>query len=72
LHGLGVASRTAISAEEVALRVNQYAARVLLRGNPEDGSKNFPPVFKRLLTSRKAVKDFELQSAVDAGLLSVG
>jgi hypothetical protein len=72
LHFLANIPRTVRSAEDVAREVNHYSTRILLRGNAEDGSKNFPPVEGRFLTSEMVVRRFLLQPAVDAGLLNVG
>ncbi|KAL5634340.1 hypothetical protein ACGC1H_002418 [Rhizoctonia solani] len=72
VYGVGVIPRQSLSAEEVARRANQYAARVLLHGEREDGSEIFPPVTGRPLVPRTAVDKFDLQPAVDAGLLAVG
>ncbi|CAE6459171.1 unnamed protein product [Rhizoctonia solani] len=70
LYVLGFGSRKK-GAEETARRVNQYAARALLHGEPEDGSEIFPPVAGRPTASKKLVEKFDLQAAVDAGLLKV-
>ncbi|KAF8716093.1 hypothetical protein RHS02_09952, partial [Rhizoctonia solani] len=72
LYGVGAIPRTSLSAEDAAKRVNQYAARVLLHGDPADGSKIFPPVSGRPPAPRIAVEKFKLQPAVDAGLLTIG
>ncbi|KAJ1300106.1 hypothetical protein OPQ81_002587 [Rhizoctonia solani] len=71
VYGVGAIPRTSLSAEEAARRANQYAARVLLHGELADGSENFPPVAGRPLVPRVAVEKFNLQPAVDAGLLTV-
>ncbi|CAE6448200.1 unnamed protein product [Rhizoctonia solani] len=72
IYGVGAIPRTSLSAEDAAKRANQYAARVLLHGDPADGSKVFPPVSGRPLAPRIAVEKFKLQPAVDAGLLTIG
>ncbi|CAE7183609.1 unnamed protein product [Rhizoctonia solani] len=71
VYGVGAIPRNSLSAEDAARRANQYAARVLLHGDPADGSKIFPPVDGRPLVPRSAVEKFKLQPAVDAGLLTV-
>lgn len=63
--------RKVLSAEEVARRVNAFSAKVLLLGNPEDGSAMIPPVGERLSISSKVIKKFDLQAAVEAGLWNV-
>ncbi|KAH7325360.1 hypothetical protein B0J17DRAFT_682143 [Rhizoctonia solani] len=70
--GLGVIPRSSLSAEDVARRANQYAARVLLHGELEDGSERFPPVEERPPVPRKTVEKFGLELAVEAGLLTIG
>ncbi|CAE6407980.1 unnamed protein product [Rhizoctonia solani] len=70
--GLGVIPRSSLSAEDVARRANQYAARVLLHGELEDGSEAFPPVEERPPVPRKTVEKFGLEPAVEAGLLTIG
>ncbi|KAF8755198.1 hypothetical protein RHS01_05391 [Rhizoctonia solani] len=72
VYGVGAIPRTSLSAEDAAKRANQYAARVLLHGDPADGSKVFPPVSGRPPAPRIAVEKFKLQPAVDAGLLTIG
>lgn len=72
LYFLSKVPRSVLSAEEVAHQVNRYSARVLLRGDAENGSKNFPPVAGKFSTSAKTIKSFDLEPAVDAGLLVVG
>ncbi|KEP51638.1 hypothetical protein V565_058050 [Rhizoctonia solani 123E] len=72
VYALGAVPRQSLSAEEVARRANQYAARVLLHGEREDGSETFPPVAGRPLVPRVTVEKFDLQPAVDAGLLTIG
>ncbi|KDN40309.1 hypothetical protein RSAG8_08219, partial [Rhizoctonia solani AG-8 WAC10335] len=71
VYGVGAVPRQALSAEDVARRANQYAARVLLYGDPTDGSEIFPPMNGRPPVPRIAVEKFKLQPAVDAGLLTV-
>lgn len=60
-----------MSAEEVARRANAFSAKVLLRGNQEDGSTTFQPMGERLTTSSRYIRRFELNAAVEAGLLNV-
>jgi hypothetical protein len=60
-----------MSAESVAHSANTYSARVLLRGDPKDGNKTVKPVGGRISIPARAVKSFDLQPAVDKGLLSV-
>ncbi|KAH7325364.1 hypothetical protein B0J17DRAFT_231480 [Rhizoctonia solani] len=72
VYSVAAIPRRVVSAQEVARRVNQYAARVLLHGELADGSATFPPVAGRLVTPKTAVERFNLQPAVDAGLLRVG
>ncbi|ELU39565.1 hypothetical protein AG1IA_06400 [Rhizoctonia solani AG-1 IA] len=57
--------------EETARQLNQYAARYLLYGEPEDGSEVFPPVAGRPIAPKKMVEKHGLQEAVDAGLLRI-
>ncbi|KAG8697269.1 hypothetical protein FRC11_000139, partial [Ceratobasidium sp. 423] len=47
VYGIAATPRRSLSAEEVARRANQYAARSLLHGDPGDGSEIFPPVAGR-------------------------
>ncbi|KAH7325359.1 hypothetical protein B0J17DRAFT_682133 [Rhizoctonia solani] len=71
VYGVGAIPRNSLSAENAAQRANQYAARVLLHGDPEDGSEIFPPIAGRPSVYRLAVEKFKLQPAVEAGLLTV-
>lgn len=64
--------RTTLSAKEAARRANQYDARAILHGNLKGGSHNSSPIARRLGTPAKSVEKFNLQSAVDTGLLVVG
>ncbi|KAG8756723.1 hypothetical protein FRC11_005060 [Ceratobasidium sp. 423] len=59
------------SVQEAVRLANHYAARVLLHGSPEDGSRVFPPIAQRPWLSQVAVNHHHLQPAVYAGLLSV-
>ncbi|CEL60402.1 hypothetical protein RSOLAG1IB_12351 [Rhizoctonia solani AG-1 IB] len=68
LYVLGFSSRKK-GAEETVRQLNRYAARALLHGEPEDGSEIFPPVAGRPKAYKKLVEKFDLQAAVDAGLL---
>ncbi|KDN40305.1 hypothetical protein RSAG8_08215, partial [Rhizoctonia solani AG-8 WAC10335] len=60
-----------LGAEEIAIRINKFTARVLLTGEAEDGSKKYPPIASRLVTPLSVVNGFNLQAAVDAGLLYI-
>jgi hypothetical protein len=60
-----------MSAEKVAHNANTYSARVLLRGDLKDGKKTLKPAGERLSVHSDSVKLYELQPAVDRGLLSV-
>ncbi|KAG8690045.1 hypothetical protein FRC11_014182 [Ceratobasidium sp. 423] len=66
VYGVGAIPRVSLSAEDAARRANQYAARILLHGDPADGSGIFPPVAGRPSVPRIAVEKFKLQPAVDA------
>jgi hypothetical protein len=59
------------SAEQAARSANIYSARVLLRGSVEDGNETIKPVGERLAIASKVVELFDLQPAVEQGLLSV-
>ncbi|KAJ1300108.1 hypothetical protein OPQ81_002589 [Rhizoctonia solani] len=72
VYSVGTIPRNSLSAEEVARRVNQYAARILLHGDIADGSHVFPPVAGRPVVPRTTVERFGLHSAVHAGLLTIG
>ncbi|KAG8711243.1 hypothetical protein FRC11_003332 [Ceratobasidium sp. 423] len=71
MYAIGAIPRRVLSAEDAARRANQYAARVLLHGDLEDGSETFPPVAGRPPVPRKTVEKFSLEPAVDAGLLTI-
>ncbi|KAF8596813.1 hypothetical protein BDV93DRAFT_570557 [Ceratobasidium sp. AG-I] len=70
VHFFGRTPRKVLSAVELARRVNAYSAKVLLRGDPNDGSKNHRPVGEKFPVPSKITRWFALQPAVDAGLLS--
>ncbi|QRW18561.1 hypothetical protein RhiXN_03485 [Rhizoctonia solani] len=70
LYVLGFSTRKK-GPEETARQLNQYAARYLLYGEPEDGSEVFPPVAGRPIAPKKMVEKHGLQEAVDAGLLRI-
>ncbi|KAH7325363.1 hypothetical protein B0J17DRAFT_682153 [Rhizoctonia solani] len=72
VYNVGAVPRSTLSAEDAARRVNQYAARALLHGDIADGSEKFPPIAGRPPVPRKTVEKFDLQPAVDAGLLTIG
>ncbi|KAF8723184.1 hypothetical protein RHS02_08671, partial [Rhizoctonia solani] len=72
IYGLGTVSRAERSAEEVLRMANRYSAKVLLRGDLEDGSEQFPPVAGRLPVPRTVVDRFQLQPAVTEGLAIIG
>ncbi|EUC62822.1 hypothetical protein RSOL_457000 [Rhizoctonia solani AG-3 Rhs1AP] len=60
-----------LGAEGVARRINKFTANVLLMGEAEDGSKEYPPIAGRPMISSSIVHGSKLQAAVDAGLLYV-
>ncbi|KAG9118475.1 hypothetical protein FRC07_007004 [Ceratobasidium sp. 392] len=62
--------RRVMSAEKVAQNVNIYAARILLRGSIEDGNKTVKPIGGRPSVGAKFISKFELEPAVELGLLS--
>ncbi|KAH7325356.1 hypothetical protein B0J17DRAFT_682121 [Rhizoctonia solani] len=66
----GKSSRS-LGAEEIAIRINNFTASVLLRGDTGDGSSKYPPIAGRLVTPRSIVDKFKLQAAVDSGMLHV-
>ncbi|CAE7233833.1 unnamed protein product [Rhizoctonia solani] len=72
LYSLASSARTPVRVESAVRRVNQYAARVLLHGDPTDGSEIFPPVAKRPTIHKRIVDKLGLASAVDADLLTIG
>ncbi|QRW18551.1 hypothetical protein RhiXN_03475 [Rhizoctonia solani] len=72
IYGLGTVSRAERSAQEVLRMANRYSAKVLLRGDLEDGSEQFPPVAGRLPVPRTVVDRFQLQPAVTEGLAIIG
>ncbi|KAH7325365.1 hypothetical protein B0J17DRAFT_682156, partial [Rhizoctonia solani] len=57
------------SADEIVHIANQYAARVLLHGTPEDGSTVYPPIAGRPSVEQGVADIFRLQPAVFSGLL---
>ncbi|KAH7325383.1 hypothetical protein B0J17DRAFT_772490 [Rhizoctonia solani] len=57
---------------ELVVRANQFAARVLLHGIPEDGSALYPPVRSRPFVKRRQVTKWGLQPYIDEGLVWVG
>ncbi|KDN40311.1 hypothetical protein RSAG8_08221, partial [Rhizoctonia solani AG-8 WAC10335] len=61
-------TRNALEAVRLA---NQYAAKVLLHGSEEDGSKIFPPIAGRPSVTQDIVNIFRLQPAMVTGLLFV-
>ncbi|KAG8737935.1 hypothetical protein FRC12_016968 [Ceratobasidium sp. 428] len=62
--------RPVMSAEKVARNANIYAARVLLRGSPEDGNHTFKPIADRPSVSAKFISEHELEPAVELGLFT--
>ncbi|CAE6474606.1 unnamed protein product [Rhizoctonia solani] len=68
LRSLGRTSRGVLGAEEIANRINKFTANVLLAGNPEDGSKKYPPIAARLVTPLSIVSEFKLQAAAATAL----
>ncbi|KDN40326.1 hypothetical protein RSAG8_08236, partial [Rhizoctonia solani AG-8 WAC10335] len=66
---LGKLSLTSKSKAETARRANEFAAKVLLRGNPEDGSKLYPPIGPRLRLTMQEVSKRALDKAVGQGLV---
>ncbi|KAH7325394.1 hypothetical protein B0J17DRAFT_723150 [Rhizoctonia solani] len=65
----GEKNRQKRSSQDAVRLANCYAAKVLLHGNQEDGSTVFPPIKGRPSVSLDVVRLFQLQPAVDAGLL---
>lgn len=57
---------------EAVVRVNQFIARVLLHGKPEDGSMLHPPVRPRPFVKQKQVTKCGLQPYINEGLMWVG
>ncbi|KAG9078897.1 hypothetical protein FRC06_008112, partial [Ceratobasidium sp. 370] len=67
----GKIPRRVVSAEQVAEKANTYAARILLHGSIEDGNETLKPIGGRPSVSKSIVSSFDLQPAVELGLLSV-
>ncbi|CAE6410100.1 unnamed protein product [Rhizoctonia solani] len=67
----GEKNRQKRSSQDAVTLANCYAAKVLLYGSQEDGSTVFPPIRGRPSVTLDIVRIFQLQPAVDAGLLFV-
>ncbi|CAE6451116.1 unnamed protein product [Rhizoctonia solani] len=70
--GKWVKTDRSVSVRKSVIRANQFAARVLLHGETEDGSVLYPPVNKRPAVKRKQLAKCGLQPYVDEGLMWVG
>ncbi|KAG9089400.1 hypothetical protein FRC06_001566, partial [Ceratobasidium sp. 370] len=62
-YSLGRGRPKGMTPENVVRAANTYAAKSLLRGKPEDGSKRYPPVASRPSLASKAAKAFKLDGA---------
>ncbi|KAG8725169.1 hypothetical protein FRC09_006792 [Ceratobasidium sp. 395] len=62
--------RHVMSAEKLAQNANIFAARILLRGSLDDGNNTFKPIADRPSVKAKFIRKFELESAVELGLLT--
>lgn len=60
-----------MTAESIARRTNTYTARVLLRGDEEDGSERYKPVGGRPYVTLGTITGCKLETAKDIGLLRV-
>ncbi|KAF8723185.1 hypothetical protein RHS02_08670, partial [Rhizoctonia solani] len=69
LKTLARTSSGVLGAQEIASRINKFTASVLLSGSVEDGSNKHPPIAPRLVTSVAIVSKYNLQAAVEAGML---
>lgn len=68
-HSVGRGRPSGMTAESIARRANVYTARVLLRGDEEDGSKRYSPVEARPYITLGAIKGCKLEAARNMGLL---
>ncbi|KAH7325375.1 hypothetical protein B0J17DRAFT_231994 [Rhizoctonia solani] len=58
-----------IPINDMVIRANQFAARVLLHGQPEDGSSLYPPVRPRPSLKQKHIVQLGLQPYIQQGLM---
>ncbi|CAE6504399.1 unnamed protein product, partial [Rhizoctonia solani] len=70
-HVIKVKKALKIPMKDSIIRANQFAARVLLHGEAEDGSSLYPPIRTRPSMKQKQVVKFGLQPYISQGLMKV-